>query len=153
MGMVPELVELSDAASTDGLTARRFRVNVSAYLAGNESHGALLRTELTMWIANQAAFERVASGRPLLERAIPTARDLADLGRLGLLALDAIEQGKSLTTGQLADGRELLEKLEGYEAASASLGSIVLENQPPAALIILNTPDVRRLLDAAQARR
>lgn len=149
MGKKPDLVELSDIASTDGTPARRFRVNVTAYLDGDESRSALLRTELKLWVDNEAAFAQVAAGQPLLEKAIPTARDLAELGTLGLLALDAIEQGNPLGAQQLAAGQELLTKLRNYEAASADFGTIMTMAQPPAALLILTAPDVQRLLDAS----
>jgi hexosaminidase len=150
MGKAPDLVELSDAASTDGSAARRFRVNVAAYLAGDRSRSALLRTELNIWAANREAFEQVASGRPLLEEAVPTAGDIAALGKLGLTALDAIEHGKRLTVDQLSAGRELLARLASFEAASHDFGAIGTMTQPPAALIVLTAPDVKRLVDAAE---
>ncbi|MEJ5978831.1 family 20 glycosylhydrolase [Novosphingobium sp. PS1R-30] len=153
MGGTPDLVELTDAASTDGSPARRFRVDVAAFLAGDKSRGMLLRTAMRGWIDNRPAFEKVAAGRPLLEKAIPTARDLADLAQLGLAALDAIELGKPLAVRPSNDGQELLRKLRDYEAASADFGAIARLKQPPAALIILPAPDVARLVEVARKLR
>jgi hexosaminidase len=105
---------------------------------------------LKVWAQNEAAFEQAAAGRPLLEKAVPTASDIAALGDLGLMALDAIEHVKPLTSGQLSAGRELLGKLRDFAAASADFAAIGRMKQPPAALIILTAPDVQRLVDAAE---
>lgn len=146
-----ELVEPADAASTDGAPARRFRVNVARYLSGDRKAAATLRAELTAWRENEAPFTVVATGRPLLEAVIPTARDIAALGMLGLAALDALEQGKPVPPDQATAGRALLQKLEAFENASKDLTSAGVLKQPPADLIILVAPDVGRLLDAAMA--
>jgi hexosaminidase len=148
-GKEPELVELSDTASTDPSPARRFRVEVTAYLSGDKSRSSVLRTELRIWSDNKAAFERIAAGRPLLEKAIPTANDIAALGDLGTLALDAIEERKTISPTELAAGRELLTKLKNFDAATQEMASIMKSKLPPAALIILTTRDVERLVDAA----
>lgn len=148
-GGKPQFVALVDAASTDALPARRFRRVVTAYLAGDRSVASLLRAELKLWVDLEPAFAKVATGRPLLERAKPTAHDLAELGRLGLAALDVIEGGTALPPAQATAGQALLAKLRDYVAASASFETIAKMKQAPAALLILPAPDVGRLVQAA----
>jgi hexosaminidase len=148
-----ELIDLADAASTDGAPARRFRVEVSTYLAGDRSRVALLRAALSAWRDNDAAFARVAKGRPLLESAIPVAHDVAALGVYGLAALEALEGGAPMSEVQVAAARTLLATLRDYEDASKDILSMMRRKQPPADLIVLVAPDVARLVDAADRAR
>lgn len=145
-----DLVEPADAASTDGSPARRFKVAVDRFLGGNAAQIAELRADLAGWVSNEAPFVNAAAGRPMLEAAIPAAKDLSALGVLGLAALDTIEKGKPLPPEQLTYGRALLKKLADFDNASRSLMAVSMMKQPPAHLIILVTPDVARLVDAAE---
>lgn len=147
-----ELIELADAAYTDGSAARRFRVEVAKYLGGDRPLSALLRADLAEWRDNEAAFSKVAAGRPLLEAAIPTARDIAALGNLGLAALDTIESGKPMAAEQITAARALIKKLKDYEEASKEFLSGFMKKQPPADLIILVTPDVEKLINMADGK-
>lgn len=152
-GKQQELVDPADAASTDGSPARLFRVAVDRYLRGDSSQVSLLRAQLAGWRDNAPAFEQIATGRPALSAAIPTARDIAALGILGLEALESIERHQSLTDDQVVGGRALLGKLKAFEAASGSIGAMAVLKQPPADLIVLNWADVQRLLDRATSSK
>jgi hexosaminidase len=142
-------IELPDAASADGSMARRFRIRVTDYLSGDNSILPLLTADLSAWRDNERAFAKVATGRPLLELAIPTASDIAALGRFGLAALTAREAGKPMATEQLAEARALVAKLKAFEDASENLMASSTMKQPPADLIVLVAPDVGRLVEAA----
>lgn len=146
-----DLIEPADAASTDGSEARRFRLSVGRYLGGAKDEAANLRASLGSWRDNEAPFIKVAAGRPLLAAAIPTAKDIAALGALGLAALDALELGKTLAADKAAEGRALIKKLTDFDMASRSLMAASTMRQPPAHLIVLVTPDVAKLFDAANA--
>ena len=108
----------------------------------------MLRSWLAAWRNNEAALAR-AAGRPLLEAATPTARDIARLGLYGLAALEAIEGGEPMKREQVAAARALFAKLNTFEDASKSLGAMATLKQPPADPIILATLDVAKLVDAA----
>jgi hexosaminidase len=151
-GEQQQFIELADAASTDGSPARRFRIETSKYLGGDRSQSTLLRTELLEWRDNEAAFAKIAGGRPLLGAAIPTADDIAALGNFGLIALDAIESGKPIHAAQLTGAQPLIKKLKDYEEASKDILSGYTKQQPPADLIILVAPDVERLIDTASKK-
>ncbi|MCX7863592.1 MAG: beta-N-acetylhexosaminidase [Novosphingobium sp.] len=151
MGGKPDLVGLSDIASTDPAPAQRFCSAVRAYLAGDRTQAAWLRSEMEIWVANLGAFEQVARGRPLLEKAIPTARDIAALGRLGLRALAAIELGRPLDPALRPEERELIERMAAFEAASTDFGTIATMKHPESALLVLVWPEVRALAEAATA--
>ena len=151
-GEQQQFIELADAASTDGSPARRFRIETSKYLGGDRSQSTLLRTELLEWRDNEAAFAKIAGGRPLLGAAIPTADDIAALGNFGLVALDAIESGKPIHPAKLTGAQPLIKKLKDYEEASKDILSGYTKQQPPADLIILVAPDVERLIDTASKK-
>jgi hexosaminidase len=148
-GKPQELIEVADAASTDSLAALRFDDDVHRYLAGDRSRAPLLRAQLSQWRDNDAAFAVVAAGRPLLEAALPTSRNLAALGRLGLAAVAAIESGQPMTQEEGSVAHELLAQLDRDEAASKDLMSSATRKQPAADLIIRVAPAVGRLVDAA----
>lgn len=149
MGMKPKLIELTDAASTDALVARRFKGDVIAYLAGDLSRASKIANELSLWETNHEAFKHIATGNPHLEKAVPTSADLAELGKIGRMSLSHLQSGTSLSASEYTNAMKHILKLEGYEAASASYLSIRSMKQPPGALIILTTGDVKKLLVAA----
>lgn len=152
-GADPVMVELVDAASTDGSQSRRFKINTTHYLAGDKSLAPLLRSDMLIWAQIAEPFARAAQGRPLLEKAIPTAQDLAALGELGLAALEALSGGKALTPDRIASGQQLLARLDNYDKASRTMSSITAMKQPPAAIIIQPAADVAKLFDAAMRNR
>lgn len=148
-GKQQEMIELADAASTDSAAARRFRVGVAAYLGGDQAQAVLLRRQMNGWRDILPAYEMVAANRPLLAAAVPTAHDIAELGALGLSALDALEAKKPMPADGMQAGKALLAKLKAYEDASRSIGAMAAMKQPPADLIVLVAPDVARLVDQA----
>src|SRR5262249_36607286 len=142
-----------DAASTDSLEALRFTVDVDRYLEGDASRAALLRARLASWCDNEPAFATVAKGHSLLEAALETSHNLAQLGRVGLAAMDAADSRKPLLQADMESARTLLSQLAREEAASKDLFAVSTSKQPPADLIIRVAPDVGRLVDATERYR
>src|SRR5262249_41856076 len=84
-------------------TARHFSELVDKFLAGSCRDAVLaaaLRTYLTRWSQNDAAFLALAQRSSLVKEAATTSHDLAAIGASGLLALDAIAAGKPLSSDQ-----------------------------------------------------
>jgi hexosaminidase len=149
-GKAPPLIGLADAASTDSLAALSFSDEVTRYLSGDRSRAPLLRAQLELWRDNDPAFAVAAAGRPRLEEAAPTSRNLAELGRAGVAALDAIEAGRPLSAQDSDLAGKILAQLAKEEAASKDLLAVATSRQPPADLIVRVAPDVGRLVSAAQ---
>ena len=143
------LIELADIASTDSFATHRFISDAKAFAGGDRGSAAALRAQLTLWRDNDPRFAAVAKGRPLLEAALPTSKAIAELATFALEALHAVETGAALAPEKLAAAREALGKAEAYEAASSRPVFTFMRGQPPADLIIVIAPGVRRLVEAA----
>jgi hexosaminidase len=147
------LIELADAASTDSPEALSFANEVSRYLAGDHSRAPLIRAQLEVWRDNDPAFAAAAAGRPRLEAALPTSHNLAELGRAGLAALDALEAGQPLAPQAADPAEKVVALLAKQEAASKDVLAVASNPQPPADLIVRVAPDVGRLVAAAKQPR
>jgi hexosaminidase len=145
-GFMQPLDTLADAASTDSPAALRFASLVDRLTAGDDQAIAPIRTQLERWRDNESAYAAAAKGRPKLEAALPTSRNLARLARAGLAALGAIESRAGLTSDQQKDAQDIIARLEREEAASIDLSAIATHAQPPADLIVRVTRDAKRLL-------
>lgn len=139
----------ADAAPVDSLAARRFTAEAKRLAAGDRSLAPRLTASLAIWRANDARFQAVARGNPLLEPALPTSAQLAALASVGLDAVAALEAGKPLGPARVAEARALLETLRKQEAASWRPFDSFLFPQPPADLILKIGPGVEALLEAA----
>lgn len=141
--------ELADAAPVDSLVAHRFAADAKAYASGDKAGLAALRAQLAIWRDNDARFAAAAKGRPLLEEALPTSRQVADLAEAGLAAIDAIEAGRAPSPATLESWRGQLAALDAQEAASLRPLESFLTPQPPADLIVKIGPGIRTLVEAA----
>ncbi len=86
---------LADAARPQSESVRALELaaaKVAADPKSSPAESALLRSEFSRWAANDARFQELAVGNPLLAELKPLSRDLAALGNAGLKLLDAIEK-------------------------------------------------------------
>lgn len=148
--MNQNLIALADIASTDSQEALTFSSDVRRYLAGDRPRGQSLRARLALWRDNEPAFAAAAKGRPLLEAALPTSKNLARLSQAGLAALAALETGGQMSRVDREAALTVLAELEQQEAASRDRAAVLNNRQPPADLLIRITSDVRRLVDAVR---
>jgi hexosaminidase len=63
---------------------------------GSAAEIAALRAAFFAWAANDAPFQKLADGNPLLAELKPVSKDLAELGITGMRILDSLEQGKAV---------------------------------------------------------
>ncbi len=147
--IVQSLNALADAAPVDSLVARRFTDQAARYVAGDGRLAAELRAQLVTWRDNDARFQALAAGRPLLEPARPTSALVKALAETGLAALDARQSGQPLNAADRATATRLLAQVAAQEAASFRPFDAFLRPQPPADLIIRIGPGIRLLVDAA----
>lgn len=151
--IVQSFNELADAAPVDSLAAHRFTADARAYGAGDKAGLAALRAQLAIWRDNDARFAAAAKGRPLLEEALPTSKQVAELAAAGLAAIDAIEARRAPAPAALESWRRQLATLDTQEAASLRPLESFLSPQPPADLIVKLGPGIRTLVEAAAQQR
>jgi len=134
--MLSPLTGLIDAARPDAEAARRFSARVEGLLSDAprfDSHAQQVRTTLTQWVNAAPELEVLIDGSPALHEARPLARDLAELGTMGLEALSYISRGVAPAAGW-------------RDARLAALEQIA---KPKAALEFPVIPSVRQLVVAA----
>ncbi len=93
---------LADAARPESESVRAMELaaaKVAADPKGSTAEAAALRTMFTRWAANDAKFQELAAGNPLLAELKPISKDLAALGNAGLAILD----GKNAPAGFSAE--------------------------------------------------
>lgn len=146
----PRLNTLADAAAPDSLEVHRLSADVDAYLGGDRSPGARIRAQLQAYRDNHPRYVLAARGHSGLEEAVPVSADLAALAEGGLQALDILENVREPAAGWDTTIQGVLQRQAEAEAASAS--SQMIWNgapQPPAKLLIIASPPIRRLIEAA----
>lgn len=82
---------LADAARPESESVHALELaaaKVAADPNGSTAEAAALRTAFTRWAANDARFQELAAGNPLLAELKPLSKDLAALGNAGLALLD-----------------------------------------------------------------
>jgi hexosaminidase len=82
---------LADAARPESESVHALELaaaKVAADPKGSTAEAAALRTAFTRWAANDARFQELAAGNPLLAELMPVSKDLAALGNAGLAILD-----------------------------------------------------------------
>lgn len=139
----------ADAAPVDSLAARGFAAEAKRFVAGERALAPQLAAQLAIWQANDARFQAVAKGNPLLEAALPTSAQLAALASIGQEAVAALAGSKPMAANRVSEGRALLEALRKQEAASLRPFDPFLAAQPPADLILKIGPGLQTLLEAA----
>jgi hexosaminidase len=94
--MLSPLTGLIDAARPDSDAARRFSATVDGLLSDAprfEAHSQQVRTTLTQWRNAGPELEAMIDRSPALHEAKPLAKDLNELGTIGLEALSYISRG------------------------------------------------------------
>jgi len=88
-----------DAALPDVDKAREFRKAVDLLISGNQSAQIKeIKNILTMLKDNHSEFQKTSALSPILKEIEPLSENLRKLSEAGLMALDAIENGKSITS-------------------------------------------------------
>jgi hexosaminidase len=125
-----------DAVSLESDTARHFSELVDKFLAGSchdAAAAAGLRSLLTRWSRNDAAFASLAQKSSLAKDGAATSRDLSAVGAAGLAAIDAIAAAKPLSPDQQSQMNAVL-----TEAA-----------KPKVQLLLVPVASVQKLVGAA----
>jgi hexosaminidase len=76
----------------------------------------LLREQFSRWAGNDARFQRLADSSELLAELKPLSKDLAELGTIGLRALDYLAKGTPLAQGWIAGQLKELARIEKPDA-------------------------------------
>ena len=110
---------LADAARPQSESVRALEVAAAKMAAdpkGSLAEAALLRTEFSRWAANDARFQELAAGSPLLVELKPLSRDLAALGNAGLKLLDAMEKEQTPAPAFVAEQTREIARMERLAA-------------------------------------
>ena len=142
---------LADIATPDSLEVTRFDRSVDRLLAGDVQSAKALRLQLQTWKGLAEGFTSLAASNPSLAEASPIAVDIQDLSQIGLEALSAIET-KSPASAQWTEHAHLaLAKQTAAEQQSATMfAGLSSKDQPPADLLILFIPGLKRLVEAVR---
>jgi len=129
------LNHLVDAARPESDTARRFAKMVDAIVAGKADEDAKIkvRAMLTLWRDNHARLMPQLENSALLKEVGPLSQDLSILGSAGLQALDLLQAGNA------APEQWRMQQLALIEQAK----------KPRAALLLMVTPSVQKLVEAS----
>ena len=147
--IVQHLTAMADAAPVDSLVARAFVARAERAAGGEAEARAAVRADFEVWRANHPRMAAVAQDHPAVREALPVSADIAEMAAVGLAALDALEAGKPLPPDLAARARTVLDRADAFEAASARPIFSFFGPRPPADLIVMVTPGVRRLVQAA----
>ncbi len=134
--MLTPLTGLVDAARPDSEAARRFVKMVDSFLSDAprfQLYRENIRSTLTEWRDAGLALEPQMDRSPALHEAQPLAKDLSELGRLGLEALSYLSAGTAPT----------------QEWRDASLARLDEAAKPKAALEFVHVASVKQLVIAA----
>jgi hexosaminidase len=138
--MLSPLTGLVDAARPDSETARRFSVMVEGLLSDAprfQLYRGNLEELLTEWREAGPPLEALIDRSPALQEARPLARDLSDIGEVGLEALSYLKTGVT----------------PGAEWRDARLARLDQAARPKAALEFPIIPGVKQLIIAASAQQ
>lgn len=132
------LNRLVDAVPLESSSARHFSQSVDKYLAST-CHDAVLaariRRQLANWMDNDAELQPLAERSSLVKEVAATSQDLSSLGSIGLAALDFISKGQRAPDDWKAQQLAALEQIA----------------KPKAQLLLMPSPAVQRLVEAASA--
>jgi hypothetical protein len=125
-----------DAVQLESNAGRYFAELVDRFLSSSCADAPAatkLRTQLTAWSRNDAAFTPLAQRSLLVKEAAATSHDLSDVGSAGLAGLDAIANGKPLASDQ-----------------QSQLNSVLTEaTKPKGQLLLIPVPAIKKLVGAA----
>ncbi|HVF49467.1 MAG TPA: family 20 glycosylhydrolase [Pyrinomonadaceae bacterium] len=126
--MLSPLTGLVDAARPDSDAARRFDAMIDGMLSDAPRfrlHTESIRATLSKWRDDAAALEVLIDRSPALHEARPLARDLSDIGAIGLEALSYLSAGGAPPAGW-RDAK--LAALEGAAKPKAALELVVIRS-------------------------
>ncbi|MDP8982428.1 MAG: family 20 glycosylhydrolase [Acidobacteriota bacterium] len=115
------LNRLVDAARPESESVRELADTIQSVLANPVNHSSErkhIRLVLLAWKQNDARIRPLLENAPLLREVAPLSAALAQLGSMGLEALDKIDSGKTVDAPWV---RERLERLKQMEAPQAEL--------------------------------
>ncbi len=127
---------LIPAARPDRAAARRFATNVEALLSDAprfDSHSPQVRSTLMQWLSAGPELEVMMEKSPALHEARPLAKDLYELGEIGLEALSYLSRGVA----------------PAAEWRATRLAALDDAAKPKAALEFAVIPSLRQLVVAA----
>ena len=150
--IVQHLTAMADAAPVDSLVARAFLARADRAALGDAQARAAVRADFEVWRANHSRIAALAQDHPAVREALPVSADIAEMAAVGVLALDALEADAPLAPDAAARARAVLDRADAFEAASAKPIFSFFGKRPPADLIIMVTPGVRRLVEVAGGR-
>ena len=111
------LTRFVDAAQPESRSARRFRRDVTAFLATKDRRSAdEIRARLRSWRGQSDALKPLLARAPALEEIRPLSKDLADAAELGLQALDALLAGTKGDAGWVRESLKVLAKAKQPKA-------------------------------------
>ncbi|MBS1040146.1 family 20 glycosylhydrolase [Gluconobacter cerinus] len=131
-------------ASPDSFSAIEFNALAKHYAAGDKSAAAQLRASLSVWAANDAAYEQVAT-TPQLQLAEPVSKQLSQLAQIGL---EAMEPGAHNRAWHKKAQQLLAEQdLTLIDPTSFAGKERVI---PPSGLLIAIVPGIHALVQSAR---
>lgn len=132
-------------AEPDSFIGIRFNALAARYGAGDHASEADLRSMLTMWQANDAAYATIAT-TPDLQLARPVSQRLAALATTGL---EALEAGRHSRAWREKAQAQLAEQDAAF-ASCATHASSLKEPLPPSGLLISIVPGLHALVNTAR---
>jgi len=146
-----DLKGLADIAAPDSLEVTRFDRAVDQLLAGDVKSAKALREQLQTWKGSAEDFTSLAASNPNLAEASPIAADIQDLSQIGLEAVYAIETKSPASADWTERAHLALARQAAAEQQSATMfAGLSSKDQPPADLLILFVPGLKRLVEAAR---
>ncbi|MFY9527975.1 MAG: family 20 glycosylhydrolase [Candidatus Acidiferrales bacterium] len=132
------LNRMVDTVAPESEAARLFANQVKDLISSRFSDGvreAQVRAQLTSWRVNHGLLQLLLANSFLLKELAPLSQTLADLGTVGLEALDYIDKGE-----QAPDAWRMQQ-----------LAMIAQAQKPQADLLLVVAPTIRELIEAAAA--
>jgi hexosaminidase len=143
---------LADVALPESMTTKAFDIQTQALLGASQVDAqsiADLSGTLQKWQQILPGFTKAAEQDQRIKEALPIAENLDRLCEVGLNALESIANNRPMAPSARADAETVLRRNEKWMAASATKLAPLLQQQPPADLILPITPSIRSLVDRA----
>ena len=124
-----------DAIPLESDTGRRFGELAGRYIQSSckDSDSATkLRSQLTLWRGNDAAFQPLVQTSSLAKQVAATSQDLSAIGTVGLAALDSITAGQRVSD----------------DWKTQQLAIVTQAEKPKTQLLLIPAPAVRKLVEA-----
>ncbi|WP_340312849.1 beta-N-acetylhexosaminidase [Brytella acorum] len=136
------LDSLADIAQPDSFRAEAFNAEAEAFSRGDKAVKPDLIRWLILWANDVEPFEREAAQYPGLRDGIGTVRDLSNMAKVGLAALD-VEQD----TNWRQRAKAVIADADADYAASVDTSIVTNSVQPPADLLQRILPGIKTLVE------